>query len=118
MGRISCSSLASHHPHIEKTQAIKGGDADKVRDLLLADKALLTQKHRDPSAKCDPALELDMVGILRPQHTHNVLGVSLLSHYHHVVQVHGGVSRTSTLCILWYMGNSTLEGTMSTRSCG
>ncbi|TPX32512.1 hypothetical protein SmJEL517_g04386 [Synchytrium microbalum] len=41
-------------------EAIKAGDSDKVRALLLNDKTLLTQKHRDPTAKPDAAIELDL----------------------------------------------------------
>ncbi|KAI9012863.1 hypothetical protein BC832DRAFT_548205 [Gaertneriomyces semiglobifer] len=39
--------------------AIKAGDANKVRDFLLQDKGLTSQKHRDPTVKFDAELEMD-----------------------------------------------------------
>ncbi|RKO87970.1 hypothetical protein BDK51DRAFT_13382, partial [Blyttiomyces helicus] len=37
----------------------KSGSADAVRALLLEDKTLTSQRHRDPAAKFDPDVELD-----------------------------------------------------------
>ncbi|KAJ3059193.1 hypothetical protein HK102_010103, partial [Quaeritorhiza haematococci] len=38
---------------------IKSNDPNKVRSLVLADKSLLTAKHRDPTVKFDADVELD-----------------------------------------------------------
>ncbi|KNC96505.1 uncharacterized protein SPPG_08094 [Spizellomyces punctatus DAOM BR117] len=40
-------------------EAIKSSDSGKVRSLLLEDKTLTAQKHRDPTVKFDPDVELD-----------------------------------------------------------
>ncbi|KAI9091128.1 hypothetical protein DFS34DRAFT_635929 [Phlyctochytrium arcticum] len=40
-------------------KSIKAGDSASVRTLLLNDKTLTSQKHRDPSAKFDSEVELD-----------------------------------------------------------
>ncbi|KAJ3225434.1 hypothetical protein HK099_006805 [Clydaea vesicula] len=39
--------------------AIKEGNTDKVRELLLKDKSLTSQKYRDPTVKFESDVELD-----------------------------------------------------------
>ncbi|KAI8919746.1 hypothetical protein BC831DRAFT_480228 [Entophlyctis helioformis] len=40
-------------------KAIKASDADKVRDMLLAEKTLTSQKYKDPDMRFDADVELD-----------------------------------------------------------
>ena len=40
-------------------QAIKSGDAENIRQMLLEDKSLVTQKQRDPEVRFDPMVEVD-----------------------------------------------------------
>ena len=39
--------------------AIKASDSDKVRDMLLKEKSLSSEKYRDPSARFEADVELD-----------------------------------------------------------